>query len=1095
MRLDRDSIREALLDRAQDLFRELWGEPDRPGSHDWRPKDDSARSMAMRGPKRGVWYDHRSNEGGDILDFIAVHLCSLPNAAADFRAALKAAAAWLGFAGDTPVDRAALEQRQAVRLRQAEADDLRKAEATERVIAALEREAQPVAGTPAEIYLRSRGITIVPGDWHYLPPQRPQAGLLHAHRAALLLWCCDAQGRRAGGQRILLMPDGSQALEPERKPSFGAVGGNPVRIPAQGVSGALIVCESPEAAASISETTGFETWASLSASNFAALPLPTDRKVILCPDRDARDSPAARGFIAACQHHAARGVNLWIAETPAPEGSKADLNDTAQCSGSAAVATAIASATKYTTRNPSGRFTGPGATDLGDDSVGPSQVFSTPEEARALIEAKMREHLQQAAAWDPEGDIPAPVLVVAASPGTGKSTIARRLLAETTLPHLNGDPLYYTPSLALSDEAAQHSATIGGGSHVTRGRSAISPTTREPMCARSQVAEAAAKAGLNVSATLCSRKEGGSIYSCPYLGTCSYMHQWDDLPPEPITRFEAHNYLSRADGSGRVAGLRVVDESMWPSRALVVDVSVERWLRPPRPLTARSSAEEVKAAATAADMAVAARAIYAALCDGKTPVLADHSAQDFARFATAARGSGVLHSPPNASDAVLRSEIETYHQIHAGGGAEAVVWAVLADCAQRGITATERLRLVHEAPKSSTEEGRTFLRATKLSEPPRDKPVLLLDASASPAITRRLYPSAETITARLRPNATIIQVSDRTFSKNKLSQPGVRKQAAALVVAEVSRAMMMGDMRGVLIVATKQAVRWFFEDAGYDLSQMSAAEANAFMMDTPLLGARWIWFGPAALGRNDWADFGTVVSIGREELPLDTLEDFGRSVFGDTGEPLIFVQPDEHGRRMMPEVLLPVTMSDGSTKRILNRQHPDPRIAEIQAQYREGGMLQAIERLRLGTADLPKRVVNACRVPLDGLPVDYLVPFVDLMPSRLEQAVNEAARRGGVLRTSASGLAADAPETFGTVEAARSWLKGQIKWGGAGNRDTITGSPPFKFRTGHLRLAGQRGRTTPCLIVTSGDPAAIVEAQFGPGAIFEPAPTGLTSAK
>ena len=40
--------------------------------------------MHIRGPKRGVWFNHSSDEGGDLFDLVAIVFCNLPNSKADF---------------------------------------------------------------------------------------------------------------------------------------------------------------------------------------------------------------------------------------------------------------------------------------------------------------------------------------------------------------------------------------------------------------------------------------------------------------------------------------------------------------------------------------------------------------------------------------------------------------------------------------------------------------------------------------------------------------------------------------------------------------------------------------------------------------------------------------------------------------------------------------------------------------------------------------------------------------------------------------------------------------------------------------------------
>jgi hypothetical protein len=182
-------------------------------------------------------------------------------------------------------------------------------------------------------------------------------------------------------------------------------------------------------------------------------------------------------------------------------------------------------------------------------------------------------------------------------------------------------------------------------------------------------------------------------------------------------------------------------------------------------------------------------------------------------------------------------------------------------------------------------------------------------------------------------------------------------------------------------------------------------------------------------------------------------------------------------------------MADGSGRAVRVRMHPDRLGKALQMQSRELGTRQAYERLRLATAKQRKRVVIACKVPIPGLPVDKLVSWQDLMPSRAEAAMAEAAQRGGVLRLSAAGLAQDAPDTFPSQKAAARWLE---KGGGAELNTpppvigySTTGEGVFRPTRITLRLKGQTGRATPALVVLPGDVRAMAEAQFGPLAELE----------
>ena len=1103
----KEAIRDALIDQAESLFREAWGEPEKVGAKDWRAKSGSSRSMVMRGSKRGMWHDHKASIGGDIFDFVAVELCGLTRAADDFPRVIDEAARWCGLSIDAPIDISALIDRKAARDAMAEAEAAKDAVSKAALVEALLAQAEAVTGSPAAAYLATRGITALPHDWYYLPPVSA-LGVLHPERAALMVPAVDDDGIIRGGQRILILPDGSKAPEQTRKPSFGSIGGFPARISAQVSDGPLIVCEGPETAAAIAQATGFEVWAVFGVSGFKTAPAPTDRKVVFCPDQDAAGSPAANSFAVACLAQVDRGVDLWIAKAPEDEGSKRDLNDTLQRAGAEAVISAInlAYAAEATApRDGKGRFTGQGVVQ--HDRVLPPPVFMEPAKARAQIKLTLEGFLEETAQFIEAGEQEAlpPVLAIAASAGSGKSTMTRKALAAFDLALFGGDVVFYTPTLALADEAA----TEFGG-HVTRGRSATNPDTGEPMCNRSELAQKVGNAGLNVKATLCEKRlADGTTSLCPHFHSCAYLNQWNVLPDKPVVRFETHNYLTICgDGSGRKPALRVIDESIWRQFTRVVDLQIDQWVRPRNPyVKGESKAAVDHATELAADASQASLDVLRALQNGSGPLSLPYSAEDYSGFAEAEVQPMTLRGDPTDSDDNLFAELAR-KEMDAAAMKRRRLWLILADCKERELTQTERLRLIVDTPLQGGGKA-DVIRITWLADLPHDVPVLLLDADATPKITKRIYPNARLESFTLKPNAEVIQLTDKTLSKaTVLDRPAVnnsgnRREMAELVRAEVYRDSLTGN-RGVLAIATKEIVEAIFKDAGYDIDSMGGNAQRALMMDTPLHGARWLWFGPASLGLNTWEKFGTAIVFGREELPVGVLEDMGLALFGDTDEPVQMVQPNEKGQMLLPRVPLPLHMADGSAAALATTAHPDRRVREIQEQTRERSTGQSIERLRLANAVNRKRVVLASAVPIPNLPVDRLVTWQELRPTRFEAAIAEAAASGSFLRLSAAGLAADAPMTFPTEKAAARWLsregREQVNTPTPLIRDTINGAGVLTPVLVNIRLEGQRGpRPTPALALTSRAGRDEAVAQFGALSLYEaqtiPAPEPIQSSE
>ena len=403
--LDADQVKEALDERAEDLFRGFWGEPERPGARKWRVKGSTSRTMDMSGPKRGLWYNHKTGEGGTLLDFVAVEMCGLATARDDFQGVLSAAARYCGIATCGPAN---LDASRARRDAQNAAQAEEAAAASERrkmLVEALQARCEPIGGSPAAAYLQSRGITQFPVGWFYLPPV-PDLPVKHANYAALIVFGEDDAGQVRGGQRILITATGGKANVDVRKIAFGQNSGCPSRIN-KAEDGPVVICEGPETAASIAQATGFEVWSVFGVSGFGAVALPEGRKVILCPDQDAPDSPAGKAFAKAAQNIASTGVVVAIARAPEPQGSKRDLNDTLMDQGAEVVRVAILAANLIE------------PPQTAQSAVPVTLTKIAPDHARSILRAKVEAGLRRNG-----------VTLVEATLGLGKTATTIKALPE-----------------------------------------------------------------------------------------------------------------------------------------------------------------------------------------------------------------------------------------------------------------------------------------------------------------------------------------------------------------------------------------------------------------------------------------------------------------------------------------------------------------------------------------------------------------------------------------------------------------------------------------------------------------------------------------
>jgi DNA primase len=153
--------------------------------------------------------------------------------------------------------------------------------------------AAPAAGTPAEAYLRLRGL---------LPPYPPSLGFTElpcgdfGPMPCLVAAVRNVAGEVTGVQRIWLAP-GGQGKAPVAKPkrSLGTIRGGAIRLAEPGAEGVLAICEGPETGLSLQRLLGLPVWVAAGASFLPAMAFPPAvRSLIIGADNDAAGLAAAR---------------------------------------------------------------------------------------------------------------------------------------------------------------------------------------------------------------------------------------------------------------------------------------------------------------------------------------------------------------------------------------------------------------------------------------------------------------------------------------------------------------------------------------------------------------------------------------------------------------------------------------------------------------------------------------------------------------------------------------------------------------------------------------------------------------------------------
>ncbi len=156
---------------------------------------------------------------------------------------------------------------------------------------AIWRAAGPIAGTPAEAYLRGRGLDL------RLPESLRFARLRYGSKSlpCLVALIANGQDKIGGIQRTFVREDGTgKADVPAAKLSLGRVRGGAIRLaPA---AGELIVTGGVEDGLTLQQELGRAVWAATGEGNMANLVLPAGVKsVIIGADRDdSGDAHASR---------------------------------------------------------------------------------------------------------------------------------------------------------------------------------------------------------------------------------------------------------------------------------------------------------------------------------------------------------------------------------------------------------------------------------------------------------------------------------------------------------------------------------------------------------------------------------------------------------------------------------------------------------------------------------------------------------------------------------------------------------------------------------------------------------------------------------
>ena len=322
MSVETQELLRALAQDAEGVCRHYLPAGRREGSY-WMVGDlqnNVGRSLFVRltGPTtgpgaRGKWQDSATSEFGDLLDIIRAR-----TGITRFPELLDEARAHLGrpmpVLPDTPVPKKP-----------------KPPGGTPAAAARLFAASKPVAGTLADTYLRTRGLTngsAMSGSLRFHPKcwHRDEGQTRSIPRPALIAAVTDGAGVLQGVHRTWLAPDGKGKAEVKtQRRAMGHLLGNAVRLtPQQNI---LVVGEGIETMLSLVEAApGLPVWAALSSGHLGAVLLPAGvQRLYIAIDRDPAGQRAAERLSARATEV---GVSVQVLEP-----RLGDFNDDLRANG------------------------------------------------------------------------------------------------------------------------------------------------------------------------------------------------------------------------------------------------------------------------------------------------------------------------------------------------------------------------------------------------------------------------------------------------------------------------------------------------------------------------------------------------------------------------------------------------------------------------------------------------------------------------------------------------------------------------------------------------------------------------------------------
>jgi hypothetical protein len=555
---------------------------------------------------------------------------------------------------------------------------------------------------------------------------------------------------------------------------------------------------------------------------------------------------------------------------------------------------------------------------------------------------------------------------------------------------------------------------------------------------------------------------------CPFYDWCKsegYQSQFTDKTPALWVMAHARLGLNQAtDLKLPPADLVIVDESA------ISDLETHATIDPALLTDPATYSSAIGAEYLIEEAKEIGKQVLAALLADEpvTALSAGGCEPEHLRAAAAAASLGAekdkmaVHAGMKPSEALERIAAQKKHQ----GRAAAAVFSQLARDLEAGRRASIGIEwdAKHQAAlEDGARSNHPIIRLHGLKQThgaPAGTALMLLDADASLSINRRLFgDDLRGFTVLAVRRADVTQVSDWAVANSSLLHderlPNNQGKAAKLRahIAEMVRCEVNRDGGQRVLIITPLKVR-----------RALTGEVGECSKPTEWNGAVVTHIG-RHLGANDWADFDTVIVLGRQQLPPIEAERAARAIYANAPDVVLGLSGGKYKHEMRRHDL-----RAGTAPYVKVDVHPDKLVQDLVEIHREQAMGQALDRLRLIHRTVPARALVVSNIPVPGLVVDRLVSLTDMLEGGTVWERAMARMPGGVLPLSAKWLVANLPDLFPSERTAE--------------REAAIYKPPLGNRDTYCRLAvykpnRQRNKSKALIRADVADPARKLAALLG----------------